>query len=382
MRGSIFKRKLKNGEVSYGVIYDDLPGPDKKRKRKRVCGFRTKKDADRKLLEIQSAMQSGRYYEPTKLTVRDYGEKWLQEITHVVRPRTLEGYRQRLQDYVYPNVGQMPMWAVRPQHTKDLYDLLLRTGRKRKAKQSLGLHPRSVLHVHRILHAMFSEAVRSDVILTNPCASVKPPRLPRTEQRVLTELEVQNLLKASEQSHLHAFVVTAVATGARAGELASLTWKDVDLEVGRIQIAFGQARGGSRSELKTARSRRYIALPQFAVSALKAYKAKRKLALGQPWSEESFVFVDKFYHPLLVANISGDFRAIVQCAGLGNDVHPHTLRHTYASLALKAGIPVTTVSASLGHNNTTTTLNVYAHHIASSENSVARAIQEAVGGAS
>lgn len=382
LRGSIFKRKHKDGSISYGVIYDDLPGPEKKRRQKRLCGFQTKKDADRKLTEIRSAMHQGRYIEPTKLTVREYGEKWIAEIEHIVRPRTLVGYRQRLHDYALPRIGHMPMWAVQPQHVKDLYEDLLRNGRKRKQKDSPGLQPRSVVHMHRILHSMFAEAVRSGVVISNPCTSVRPPRVTQKEQRVLTESEVQRLLKAAEGTALHAFMVTSVATGARAGELAALTWPNVDLETGRLTIAFGQARDGSRSEPKTQRSRRTVSLPTFALSVLRAYKAKRKLASGPSWSEEGFVFVDRLERPLLVANISGDFREIADVAGLSHDVHPHTLRHTYASLALKGGVPVTTVSANLGHNNTTTTLNVYAHHIPSAEDTAALAIQRALGGVS
>ena len=82
-----------------------------------------------------------------------------------------------------------------------------------------------------------------------------------------------------------------------------------------------------------------------------------------------------------MANVSRKFREIAVKAGLGSDVHPHVLRHTYASLALKGGVPVTTVSANLGHSSTATTMNVYAHHIPSSEDAAARVMQRALEGA-
>ena len=78
--------------------------------------------------------------------------------------------------------------------------------------------------------------------------------------------------------------------------------------------------------------------------------------------------------------ISGEFRPIAKQAGLNEKVHPHTLGHTYASLAPKGGVPETTVAANLGHSSTATTLNVYAHHIPSAEDVVASAIQKAIGG--
>ena len=385
MRGSIFKQKCKDGSISYGVIYDDHPEPGRKRKQKRIRGFRTRKDADDKLTEIRAAVQKcGRYYEPTKLTVTEYVEKWLAEVAHCVRPRTAVGYGERLRDYVVPRLGRMPMWGVQPQHMKDLYAELLQEGRKRKgngADKRHGLRPRSVLHVHRISHAMFAEAVRTQVIPTNPCSSVKPPRVQPIEQRVLSENEVGNLIRAAQGTRFFLFVVSALATGARIGELLALKWRYVNLEDGRITVAFGQAKDGTVTEPKTRRSRRSIALPLAATVALRAHKARQKLSRGEAWSENEFVFQDDFGGPWIVHRVGKQFREIVVKAGLGLDVHPHTLRHTYASLALKGGVPVTTVSANLGHSSTATTMNVYAHHIPSAEDAAATVMQRALEGA-
>jgi integrase len=382
MRGSIFKRRLKGGSLTYGLVYDDMPGPNGKRNQKRIRGFRTRHDAERKLTQIRAAMQNGGYYEPSKMLVSEYIDKWLAEMEHSVRPRTAVGYRERLRDYVAPRIGHMPMWSVQPQHLKDIYDELLRDGRKRKREQSKGLHPRSVVHVHRIAHAMFAEAVRSKIILSNPCASIRPPRVPHTEQRVLDETEARHLIQSAEETDLHAFVVLAISTGARAGELLSLTWPYVDLDAGRINIAYGQARDGSRTETKTKRSRRTIALPPSALSALRVHRAKRKLALGELWSDQGFLFTNDLGQPWRVVRLSYEFRKLATRADMRRDVHTHTLRHTYASLALKAGVPVTTVSANLGHSSTATTMNIYAHHIPSAEDAAAKALEQALVGAS
>ena len=218
------------------------------------------------------------------------------------------------------------------------------------------------------------------MITSNPFSSVKAPRVQPVEQTVLNEDESQRLLTAAESTPLYPLVVTAIATGARVGELAAPAWRYVDLDAGRITIAYTQAKDGSRSEPKTRRSRRTIALPPFALSVLKAHKARQKLSTGKEWSEDRSVFRDRFGKGIRVADISGEFKPIAQQAGLDEKVHPHSLRHTYASLALKAGVPVTTVSAYLGHSNTATTLNVYAHHIPSTEDMAASAIQRAIGG--
>ena len=119
-----------------------------------------------------------------------------------------------------------------------------------------------------------------------------------------------------------------------------------------------------------------------AVSVLKALKARQRLASRSTWSENGFVFADESGRPWIVHSISKRLREVVTLAGLGADVHPHVLRHTYASLALKGGVPITTVSANLGHSNTATTMNVYAHHVPSAEDAAAKVMQRALEGAS
>jgi integrase len=61
-------------------------------------------------------------------------------------------------------------------------------------------------------------------------------------------------------------------------------------------------------------------------------------------------------------------------------VHTHTLRHTYASLPLKGGVPVTTMSANLGHSRPSTAMNVYAHCIPSTEDAAAKVMERALKG--
>jgi integrase len=379
MRGSIQKRKAKDGTISYSILFDVPPKTGQARRQKRIRGFLTRKDAERKLRHVLANLdRNGCYEEPTKLSVGQYADKWLTEIESHVKQRTLLTYRRWLLDYLVPRIGELPMIAVRAQRMKDVYAELLQRGRKRSRKGSFGLHPQSVLHIHRVAHGMFSDAVDAQLIDTNPCANISRKRLPKvpvSPQRCLDEEEARRLLKAAENTPLHAFVTLGLYTGARAGELVSLSWPNCDLDNGRITIAFGQARDGSLSSPKTDRSRRTIQIPPAAVSILRVYKARQKLAMGESWSDRQFVFCDKIGRPWRVASISHAFRPIVTQAGLGSDVHMHTLRHTYASLSLKGGVPVTTVSSNLGHASARTTLNVYAHHIPTNEDPAAKVMQ-------
>jgi integrase len=384
MQGSVKGYRCKNGSIYYTVVFDIPPRPGQIRRQKKIRGFRTKKAAEAKLRTILTAVdKTGNYEEQTKLTVEQYAQQWLAEVAHRVKPRTHASYKGWILDHVVPAIGHLPLPFVTPQTMRDFYIEQLATGRKRKKGVRTGLHPQSVRHIHRVAHAMFADA--SELMPTNPCANLKKklPRVPSVEQCVLDESRAKKLIEKAIGTRLHPLIVLALFTGARVGELLALTWDYADPDAGRVAFAFGITESGQLVEQKRDRSRRTLSLPPVAAAILKTHKARQaaiKLAKGALYDDRGFVFADDLGNPWKVKSLSTLFRAIVKSAGLTPDVHLHTLRHTYASLSLQAGVPVTTVSANLGHSNVATTLRVYAHHIPSTEDAAADAMQKAFAG--
>lgn len=386
MRGSIRKHKAKDGAISYSVRFDVPPKPGQARRQCRMRGFMTRKAAEKKLHDALSKIADGRYFDTSKTTVKEYSEKWLLELTHRVRPRTLEFYTIWLKHHILPRIGSLPIATVKPQHLRDLYAEMLTSGRVGKKKKVAGLHPHSVIHTHHTAHAMFADALDGGLIERNPAAgmSKRLPRVPRVEQRTLDEDEAKKLIGAARGTRLHTFVTLALYSGARRGELLALTWPFVDLDAGRITIAHSLADDGTLAEPKRERSRRTIVLPQAAVAVLRAHKAaqaEKRLANGPLYQDSGFVFADDIGRPWKLDSQATLFRAVAKRAGLDTDVHIHTMRHTFASLALRAGVPITTLAAILGHD-TTMLMRVYGHQIPSTEDTAARALQHALAGAS
>ncbi|MBV8164904.1 MAG: tyrosine-type recombinase/integrase [Candidatus Eremiobacteraeota bacterium] len=136
------------------------------------------------------------------------------------------------------------------------------------------------------------------------------------------------------------------------------------------------------AEPKRERSRRTVILPAAAVSTLRAHKASQaevRLGKGPLYEDQGFVFSDEVGRPWKLDSQATLFRGIAKRAGLGADVHIHTLRHTFASLALRAGVPIPTLAAILGHD-TTMLMRVYGHQVPSAEDTAARALQQALAG--
>lgn len=103
-----------------------------------------------------------------------------------IRPKVAYTYAGYVRREVVPRIGRLRLDAVRPPHVQRIVDELLEAGRA----------PRTVVQVHRILHAALRDAVRLGVLRANPCDGVKLPKLPRKALRIPKAADVERLLEA------------------------------------------------------------------------------------------------------------------------------------------------------------------------------------------
>jgi integrase len=160
-------------------------------------------------------------------------------------------------------------------------------------------------------------------------------------------------------------VTLALGTGARVGELLGLEWSDVDLEAGTVQIARSRSRGGL-GPTKSARGVRTVALPPFALAALRAESRR-----------EGPIIATADGRPIIPERANERWRALRDRAGL-DGLRFHDLRGTFATFGLAAGIPPKALADVLGHD-VSVLLRTYAGPIEGGRVAVAAAIGEALG---
>lgn len=237
---------------------------------------------------------------------------------------------------------------------------------------------------HHVISSIFSTAVQWQVIAANPCDRIKPPKSEQKEAAYFDEaeaLQVVECLKA-EPILYRALFSLVLYTGMRRGEALGLTWKDIDLNKGIVDInksnLYVPDKGIFEHETKTKKSTRVISIPSAAVDVLKEYKAyqsKMRLKLGELWQGSNRVFTTEEGAPLHPDTATKYYRKFAKRNGLTN-TKLHALRHTNATLMIANGTDIKTVSKRLGHANITTTGNIYTHAIQEADERAAEALND------
>lgn len=233
-----------------------------------------------------------------------------------------------------------------------------------------GLSPSTVGKAFRLLRMVMTDAVNKRVLDDNPTDGIKAPTR-KNKSRGINALDLDAARGLRDTLEHMSFSPTVVAamialnTGLRQGETCGLKWRDVDTSRRLIWVrrSIGVGAGGCfEKEPKTGKTRD-VAMTQFLAEYLSAYRSSLE-ALGVDCEPDAWVLQGasgNFVQPTYVCK---QWTALSRSLGLtgteGRQLTFHDLRHTWATLAVAAGIDIKTVSSNLGHANAAMTLNTYA----------------------
>ena len=231
------------------------------------------------------------------------------------------------------------------------------------------------------LSAIFTAAVKKEIMRRNPCKLVTPPKVDTAPAAYLDEAqchELLDLLSQQEDFQFEVIINLFIASGIRSGELSALYWEDINLETGMLFIRHTLVKVDGvyiQQEPKTADSTRRIILPEYIIGLLKKHKtlqAERRLKMGGRYKKPDLVFTNKSGGFYLGVNMNSKLKRVIAGTDLPQDLHLHSMRHTHASLLINSDVAARVIADRLGHSTTKTTLDTYSHVFAESE---ARAMQ-------
>jgi integrase len=409
-----------NCQKKHGSWYyaHEVPAsPQGKRRQTFRGGFPTEREARQALNRALAAVSRVGYVEPTRLTVGEYLEVWLSGKARL-RSNTRRSYRGHLDLYLKPGLGHLRLVELRDVHIERLYAALPLLGRTQLEPDSPEeLHrllsvrsgpapvrpmgPTSIRRVHATLMSALNTAVKRKLIDANPAAHVELPsgRRPRavvwTPERIAawrrtgvrpavavwTPDQAGRFLDAAARERLYPLFHLIAYRGLRRGEAVGLRWEDVHFAGRSLTVTQQVVQLGWATEVgepKTDTGTRTVSLDDDTLRVLRQWQETQEAEArtwGAAWTDTGLVFTREDGSGLHPASVTDLFQAVYAKAEL-SPIRLHDLRHTAASLALQAGVPMKVVSEQLGHSSLAITADTYTSVLPA----VAQAAAEAVAG--
>ena len=374
MRGHIHKRvhTRRNGTESvlyYAVV--ELPrSATGKRRQDQGSGYKRKKDADSALIKRLQEVENGLFLEPSRLTVSAYlNDYWLPAVKNGVKESTWSSYQTLTRLYLEPALGHVLLQKLTPLMLTEAFHRLLREGGRGQRRGPRGstearppkpLSPNTVVKIQRTLNAALNHAVRLDLLRTNPMPnSIKVKGLAVATPQAWSADELDTFLDAHRHDFLFDLYRFYAFTGVRRGEALALSWSDIDFETSTVNIRRSNVLvdGVARTSTPKSGHGRTINLDASTMSMLAERRHRAPESVHARRS--NLVFADEFGSELRPDRVSAAFKRAVKTTPGVRRIPLHGLRHTHATLLLKAGVPVKVVSERLGHQDPSFTIRVY-----------------------
>ncbi|TQM11130.1 site-specific integrase [Pseudonocardia kunmingensis] len=407
-------------------------GPDAltgDRRRDSRSGFLTEDEAWEALAEANAKLRASTYTKNSPRTVQQFLDEWLAASKISVKPTTHSNYSSYAKYYVIPIIGGRKLQDVSTETINRLYTHLLengrtgsdtnvtmyelwragvaagreptprelasaagitysagvrarqrfRAGRLPNARANGGLEPRSVQSIHIMLNRAFADAVTWKYIDANPVKHAARIRRSRREHNVWTPDQLRQFLATARSDRYFAMWMMFATTGIRRSEAAGALVKRLDLSARTLTVfetrvvAAGKAQ---TSDGKSERSRRMLALDERTAAELAARLRTldaERAAFGDDYGGDGLLFCWPDGRPIHPDTITEQFNRLVDRAGL-LPIRLHDVRHTYATMALRAGVNPKIVSERLGHATVAFTLDTYTDDVPELHHAAAEAV--------
>lgn len=274
------------------------------------------------------------------MTAASQVEAWLASLVSErhASPHTVAGYRRDLAKLLrYMEAGQLARFES------------LDANRMRTfiaAEHRAGLAPKSLQRLLSSCRSLFRRLHREGLMTHDPLLGVRGPKVRRKLPQVLDVDEAGALVESDSGGKLavrdRAMLELFYSSGLRLSELVGLRWLDLDLEGGEVRVL---GKGGRT---------RIVPVGRHAVAALRALGAERGTAPDSP------VFRGRGSAPISPRTIQLRMNTLALQQGIPKHIHPHLLRHTFASHMLESSGDLRAVQELLGHADIATT-QIYTH---------------------
>ncbi|MBA3672999.1 MAG: site-specific integrase [Gemmatimonadaceae bacterium] len=373
VKEGIWRRKNAKGAWVYEIVFRNTQG---KQIRQTVKGGGLR-EAEAELGKARAKIRTGENIVPVdrNLTFAIAAEKWWTERAQSLAPKTQTTYRYGLDTHLLPYFGAMRLSDIDVGHVAAFIAAMrtaeyrrevegrTTTTRARRTDIECGYSVQTMKSVLIPFSRAFDYAKRHKMTAAeNPVRALEDQERPgyrarKAKKPKLNREQLDAVIAAATSPHREV-IATAAALGTRKGETLGLRWGDIDFDRRTVRIERQANARGQLVQTKTQTSERVIEAPDFLMAMFAALKLRTTRHAG-----EDLIFASKTGRPLGHGNVlaRGLYPALER-AGLPQ-MSFHSLRHSHASLWIKDGGDIVTLSKRLGHASVQVTISTYVSEI-------------------
>jgi integrase len=312
---------------------------------------------------MQSQIEHGTRITDGNLTVQQVLDQWTAKAlpNRNLQQPTLEVHRWA-REILIEEIGGLRVRNLMPDDVEEAF----------QRRADAGLSRNSLIKLRSTLSQALAWAQRRGLVASNVAAIVELPADARGPQpgRSMTAEQARAFLRAARGTWLEAMWMTMLYLGLRPGEVAALSWDDIDFDHRIIHVRRARKRNRGTITIgttKTTGSVRSLNAPAIVLDALERRRQDQRTEAefaADLWNNsENLVFTNAVGSPTDPPKVRAEFNQIIDAVGLGDGWTPNMLRHSAASLMSDAGIPLERIADQLGHKDTRMLANHYRHQI-------------------
>lgn len=315
-------------------------------------------ETQRNMTELRYRLQHGTFAENSEITLDEWFFIWLDEYKkRTIKKGTYETYKNYYSSLVRPILGNARLQSITGIMIQSFYNSLSDSGYSFSAIRIVSV----------LVHGSLQQAVRNNLLMTNPAAfATLPKNTPHPPRTALTREQQSIFMSAAQKSYLYNFFAVMLRTGLRNGELRGIKYSDIDFDrrVLRVQrtLKYIDGQGYFEDTPKTISSVRDIPLTEDLIELLRAQKNYWGFSAEHP---DRYLFCNKKGLPLSRDKVQKELDHIINTInknGFAFDrITPHVFRHTFATRAIEAGMSPQVLKTILGHSSLAITMDLYSH---------------------
>lgn len=332
--------------------------PDGKPIRKTIYA-KTIKELEARASEYERQLKHGTLSSDEKMTFGKLAEIWLTTYKATVGESTKRMYRSILNKHLLPELGSIKLKDLKPHNLQALINRLADSGYSEKTLKEIRIAASQIIEI----------AMNNDILFRNVFSKVTIPHIEKEERRALRKEEIDLIVSTYSSHRMGLPALLMLYCGLRRGELLALTWGDISLKTKTVTVNKAVCFDGNAVHVKTPKSKagtRTVPIPDILIPVLQGRRPSSMMVCpsntGEMMTQAAIKRAWQSYQHYL--NISAGGRVASRSRPklqVVDNITPHMLRHTYATMLYDAGVDVKSAQRFMGHADIETTLKIYTH---------------------